>query len=74
MDTPTVDIAELVDVTQECLTLAEYVYDDWYANSDKIDWWDFFDRLDLLGYCAKNMDSPAVKKIQRHIRAIRSQS
>ena len=67
-------MAELVlylaeDVTAAVLKAAEEV-EEWYADA-AIDWGDFWDRLDSLGYFVTNMTSPAARKIQRHIRTLR---
>jgi len=67
-----VNIVEASDVTEKCIELVESLYDDWYANEDRIDWWGFFDKLDELGYCVTQLDSPASKKIQRIVRALKN--
>jgi hypothetical protein len=58
-------------VTAVVLANAEYVVDGWYPEGP-IDWDDFIDRL-VAGtdYDIEDMDSPAVRKIQRHIREYR---
>lgn len=74
-----VEITEAADVTEEVLECAEDVYDGWFADRDHVDWDEFWDRLD--GYTLKEhenreMDmgtetnSPAMRKIKRHIRRI----
>jgi len=66
------------DVTPEVLSDAEEIYEGWYANDERIDWDDFIDRLAKRGdfgsppYDFDEYDNAAVRKIQRHIREIRS--
>ena len=67
-----VNIVETNDITDACIELVESLYDDWYANEERIDWWGFFDKLDELGYCVTQIDSPAAKKIQRMVRALKN--
>lgn len=66
------------EVTEEILTLAEGTYDGWFDDEEKIDWEEFVDRLVKEGYLADGShlefdtyDSPAIRKIQRHIREYR---
>jgi hypothetical protein len=59
--------------TAEMLEIAESIYDGWYANEPRIDWEDFFDRMEAgsdidLG---DDMISPTIKAIQKHIRVYR---
>ncbi len=67
-------VTEADQVTDEILTLAEGIYDGWYADAARIDWVDFIDRmegrrlddntkLDLGG----DMASPAIRRIKKHI-------
>ena len=70
------------DVTPEVLEAAERCHDDWFDGGGPIDWEDFLDRLaDPHGFNDAGAgafefdqyDSPAVRKIQRHVRKYRSQ-
>lgn len=63
------------DVTEEILKAAESIFDGWYANEPRIDWEDFVDRLDGIPLdngtqldLDGNLMSPAIQKIQKHIR------
>ena len=68
-------IKEASDVTSDCLEAAEGIFEGWYDNDgEPIDWIGFLDRLEGWGYCATEVDSPAVRKIQRHIRNFRRES
>lgn len=70
-------LKDAVDVDQQVLDDAEQVWDGWFADEPRIDWEAFIDRLsDDYGTVA---DPPyeileywngAVRKIQRHIRAL----
>ncbi len=57
----------------EIMDAAESIFDGWFADSARIEWDDFLDRLerhtdtDLGG----DMDSPLIRKIKRHIGAYR---
>jgi hypothetical protein len=63
------------DVTEEILEAAEAIYDGWFADEQRIDWENFFDRLDgiplddgtVLDLGMDTM-SPAIKAIKSHIR------
>lgn len=66
------------DVTDDVLTDAENVFDGWYADARRIDWDEFIDRLVAMqsyrpdgSYDIEEMSSPAVRKIQRHVRSLR---
>jgi hypothetical protein len=72
MMSESINIVEASDITDTCIELVESLYDDWYVGEEKIDWWGFFDRLDELGYCVTQIDSPAAKKIQRMVRALKN--
>lgn len=54
---------------EELMSAAESIFDGWYADSNRVDWDDFLDRLELqtdfdLG---SDMGSPLIKKIKSHI-------
>lgn len=73
--TDAIIIKEIADVTPACLSAAEDIYEGFYDNDgEPIDWVSFLDRLEAWGYCANELDSPAVRKIQRHIRKLRQAS
>lgn len=68
------------DVSEDVLTQAEKVFEDWFDNDEPIDWETFIDRLaDPKGYGNagkfdfKHYDSPAIRKIQRHVRKYRDE-
>ena len=66
-------IMQVNDVTPECLQAAEEVFEGFFDNDgDPIDWYSFLDRLEAYGYSATELDSPAVRKIQRHVRKFRT--
>jgi hypothetical protein len=68
------------DVTPAVLAVAEDVYDSWFADYARIDWEAFIDRLDKYGLASEppfefeSYWSPAVRKIQRHVRELRALS
>lgn len=57
----------------ELLSAAESVFDGWYAESSRIDWEDFIDRVEIYAGIdmGSDMMSPAIQAIQRHIRVYR---
>ncbi len=70
------------DVTDEILSDCEDIEQGFYGNESRIDWEDFFDRR-LDGYPLKNgnyiclgneYDTPAMRKIKRHINKVRRES
>ena len=77
--TPATILHSAEDVTPDILKDAEEVLDGWYADAGRIDWEEFIDRLaDHYGshcefpYDIESYDSPAVRKIQAHIRKVRA--
>jgi hypothetical protein len=63
------------DVTPEVLTAAEDVYDDYYSETERIDWDEFIDRFVIYvegTWDIENYDSPAARAIQSHIRRLRA--
>ena len=73
-------ITAAADVTDDLLAIAEETYAAWFDNGEPIDWDEFWSRMvdpdDLydrgIGFDFPNLDSPAQRKIQRHIRKYRS--
>lgn len=72
-------IVEADDVTEEVLDAAEYA-EEWFVD-ERIDWEEFIDRMDnvelpdgTLIDMGDSMDSPAIRKIKRHIREMRKVS
>lgn len=65
------------DVTDEVFDLAESVTDGWYSDGP-IDWEDVWDRMEGSPMddgrplsMGSELDTPAMRKIQRHIRELR---
>jgi hypothetical protein len=74
METIPTTIQETQEVTAECLANCEELYDDWFDSDEPIDWWLFYDRLEsMFGWSITQTDSPASKKIQRHVRKYKNQ-
>lgn len=66
-------IKQAEDVTPDCLQAAEEVFEGFFDNDgEPIDWYSFLDRLEAYGFSATELDSPAVRKIQRHVRKFRT--
>lgn len=61
------------DVTEDMLESAESIFDGWYSDSGRIDWTDFFERLESYGDWDFGSDwmSPAITRIKKHIAAYR---
>lgn len=52
----------------ELLAAAESVFDGWYSDQDRIDWVEFIDRVESMGFdMGDSMLSPDVLAIKRHI-------
>ena len=77
-----VEVVAIEDVNGEILDAAQEVEESWFADEPRIDWDNFWDRLD--GYeiashegreldLGSETDTPAMRRIQRHIRDLRSQ-
>lgn len=64
------------EVTEDVLRDAEHIYDSFYTGSGAIDWEEFIDRMAKISerYDFEEYDSPAVRKIQRHVRRIKRES
>lgn len=70
-----VTVTEADEVTDEILEAAQEVYNGWFAKGSRINWVDFLDRLDGIPLegggklnLAGSLVSPAIKRIQAHIR------
>jgi hypothetical protein len=71
--TEPINIKQAEDVTPECLQAAEDIFEGFFNNDgEPIDWYSFLDRLERYGFCSNEVDNAAVRKIQRHIRKLRS--
>lgn len=71
-------VTKAEDVTDEVFEIATYAVDGWYSDGS-IDWEDVWNRMDgslLADHTRLDMgtgnDSPAMRKIQRRIRAERA--
>lgn len=74
MENNPITIKEASEVTSECFTACEALYDDWFNYDEPIDWWLFYDRLETIhGWSLADLDCPASRKIQRHIRKYKNQ-
>lgn len=61
------------DVTPEVLDMCGEVFDGWFYDAPSIDWQDFLDRLEKFGWSVVDLDGPAFKKVQRHVRQLRKE-
>ena len=70
------EVVQAADVTDEILAIASAMEDAWFRNDVWIDWRSFFDDLDgsMIPSTQRELDlgddydSPAMNRIQRHIR------
>lgn len=62
------------DVTADLLKTAEDVFEGFFDDDQPIDWGGFIDRLERWSErdWGNQIDSPAIRKVQRHIRAHRA--
>jgi hypothetical protein len=66
------------DVTESILRIAEQVFEDWFDFDEPIDWDDdsygFWTRMEDHDIdLGEQLDTPAMRKIQRHIRKYRKE-
>lgn len=68
------------EVTEEMLRIAEETFDGYFESDERIDWEEFIDRMVAYGYLADDArlefsvyDSPAIRKIQKHVRRYRAE-
>lgn len=61
------------NIPPEVLEAVESVYDGWYANSERIDWYDFVDRVEQMSEVdlGSDMLSPTINGIKAHVRKYR---
>lgn len=74
---PDYKLSAAADVTPEILALVEAVVEGWYREGS-IDWEDVWDRVDGTTLAddsyldlGDDLDTPAMRKIQDHVRALR---
>jgi hypothetical protein len=76
-----VEIVAADDVNDEILAFAEEVEEGWFSDEPQIDWERFWDKLEgyeVPSYDGREIDmgsdieSPAMRKIKKHIRAYRN--
>lgn len=61
------------EFTPEMAEMAESIFDGWYADSGRVDWQDFIDRLERMSGVdfGTDMGGPLIRSVQKHIRAYR---
>ena len=71
-------VTEAAQVTEEILDIAQDTEEGWFGDSARIDWEDFIDRMDGTDLkdgtrldLGDQIDSPAIRKIKRHVRTLR---
>jgi hypothetical protein len=75
MERQTTIISTADDVNEACLRAAEEVFEGFFDHDgEPIDWWSFWDRLEAYGWTVMETDTPATKKIQKHIRRFRQET
>lgn len=76
-----VEVIAAIDVNDEILDAVQEVEESWFADEPRIDWGDFWDRLDgyeIASYGGRELDlgtetdTLAMRKIQKHVRYLRS--
>lgn len=60
-------------LTDDLKTMAEDIFDGWYADEYRIDWDNFIDRLESYSNIdfGSDMTSPLIEAVKRHVRAYR---
>jgi isocitrate dehydrogenase len=68
-------IVTLDDFTDELIRVIETVYEGYYADEPRIDWYKFLERVETYALVdlGSSMDSPVVKHIKKLVRGLRAQ-
>ena len=65
-------IETVEDCTEAFMEVCSDVHDGWFENEPRIDWDDFWNRLEKYGYdMGSTTDSPAMKHIKKFVKTLR---
>ena len=62
------------DFTEDVMDAIETIFDGYYADEPRIDWFNFLDRVESLALVnfGNDMDSPAVKQVKKIVKGLRN--
>jgi hypothetical protein len=68
------EINTTADFTQDVIMAIESVFDGYYADEPRIDWFAFLDRVERLALVnfGSDMDSPVVKQVKKVVKGLRN--
>ena len=67
------DIKALGDITEDVRDTIETIFDGYYSDEPRIDWYAFLDRVERMGLYnfGSDMDSPVVKEVKKIVKKLR---
>lgn len=67
-------VSTAADFTEDVVTAIETVFDGYYADEPRIDWYKFLERVEnyALVDFGSSMDSPAVKEVKKIVKRLRA--
>lgn len=73
MSTPYRDINNVGDITADVVSAIETVYDGYYTDELRIDWFTFLDRVERLALVnfGSQMDTAVVKQVKKIVKGLR---
>ena len=62
------------DITEEVITAIETIFDGYYADAPRVDWFNFLDRVESLAMVdfGSDMDSPVIKQVKKIVKELRT--
>jgi hypothetical protein len=74
METNYRNINTPADFTEDVMIAIETIFDGYYADEPRIDWFNFLDRVESLALVnfGSDMDSPAVKQVKKIVKGLRN--
>ena len=63
------------ELTEDVLMVIETIFDGYYADEPRIDWYAFLDRVESMGLYdfGSEMDSPIIKAIKKYVRTLKAE-
>lgn len=68
------DIITPADFTEDVMIAIETIFDGYFSDEPRIDWFNFLDRVESLALVnfGSDMDSPAVKQVKKIVKGLRN--
>lgn len=69
------EIRKVEDITEDVVAVIETVYDGYYADEPRIDWYAFLDRAERMGLYdfGSDMDSAVIKQVKKIVKELKKQ-